>query len=37
LESLIGDNIKAYVNDMVVKTTVEDNLITDLTQTFANL
>jgi hypothetical protein len=37
LESHIGDNIEAYVDDVVVKTTVEDNLIVDLAQTFANL
>jgi hypothetical protein len=37
LESHIGDNVKAYVDNAVVKTTVEDNLITDLTQTFAKL
>jgi hypothetical protein len=37
LESQIGDNIKAYVDDVVVKPTVEDNLITDLVRTFANL
>jgi hypothetical protein len=30
LESQIGDNVQAYVNNMVVKTTVEDNLIADL-------
>jgi hypothetical protein len=37
LESQIGDNIEAYVDDVVVKTMVEDNLIADLTQTFTNL
>jgi hypothetical protein len=37
LESQIGKNVEAYVDDMVVKTTNEDNLITDLAQTFANL
>jgi hypothetical protein len=37
LESHIGDNIEEYVNDVVVRTTVEDNPIADLTQTFANL
>jgi hypothetical protein len=37
LESLIRDNVEAYVNDIVVKNTVEDNLIADLSQTFANL
>jgi hypothetical protein len=30
IESKIGDNIEAYVDNVVVKTTVEDNLITDL-------
>jgi hypothetical protein len=37
LESQIGDNDEAYVDDIVVKTTVEDNLIADLAQTSANL
>jgi hypothetical protein len=37
LESQIGKNVKAYVDDVVVKTTVEDKLITDLSETFANL
>jgi hypothetical protein len=37
LESQIGKNVEAYVEDVVVKTTAEDNLIVDLTQTFANL
>jgi hypothetical protein len=37
LESQIGKNVKAYVDDMVVKTTVEDDLIIDLAQTFNNL
>jgi hypothetical protein len=37
LESQIGDNVEAYIDDIVVKTTVEDNLIADLTYTFANL
>jgi hypothetical protein len=37
LESQIGNNIEAYIDDMVVKTTVEDNLIANLAQTFANL
>jgi hypothetical protein len=30
-------NIEAYVDDVVVKTTEEDQLIADLTETFANL
>jgi hypothetical protein len=37
LESQIGKNVKAQVNDVVVKTTNEDNLISDLAHTFANL
>jgi hypothetical protein len=37
LKSQIGKNVEAYVDDVVVKTTKEDKLITDLTETFANL
>jgi hypothetical protein len=37
LASQIGKNVKAYVHDVVVKTTKEDQLISDLTETFANL
>jgi hypothetical protein len=37
LESQIGKNIEAYVDDVVVMTTVEDDLIADLAETFANL
>jgi hypothetical protein len=37
LASHIGKNIEAYVDDVVVKTTVEDQLIADLPKTFANL
>jgi hypothetical protein len=37
LESQIGDNVEAYVDDVVVKTTMEDSLIADLARTFANL
>jgi hypothetical protein len=37
LESQIGDNVEVYVTDVVVKTIVEDNLIADLAQTFANI
>jgi hypothetical protein len=33
----IGKNIEAYVDDVVVKTIVENKLIADLTETFANL
>jgi hypothetical protein len=37
LESQIGKNIKAYIDDVVVKTTDKDDLIADLAQTFTNL
>jgi hypothetical protein len=37
LKSQIGKNVKAYVDNVVVKTTEEDQLITNLTETFANL
>jgi hypothetical protein len=37
LKSQIGKNVEAYVDDVVVKTTEEDKLIADLTETFANL
>jgi hypothetical protein len=37
LASQIGKNVEAYVDDVVVKTTEEDQLITDLAETFANL
>jgi hypothetical protein len=37
LKSQIGKNVEAYVDDVIVKTTEEDKLITDLTETFANL
>jgi hypothetical protein len=37
LKSQIEKNVEAYVDDVVVKTTVEDKLIADLTETFANL
>jgi hypothetical protein len=37
LKSQIGKNVEAYVDDVVVKTTEEDRLIADLTETFANL
>jgi hypothetical protein len=33
----IGKNVEAYVDDVVVKTTIKDNLIADLAETFANL
>jgi hypothetical protein len=37
LKSQIGKNVEAYVDDVVVKTTVEDKLIADHIKTFANL
>jgi hypothetical protein len=37
LKSQIGKNVEAYVDDIVVKTAEEDQLIADLTETFANL
>jgi hypothetical protein len=37
LEFQISKNVKSYIDDMVVKTTNEDDLIADLAQTFANL
>jgi hypothetical protein len=37
LKSQIGKNVEAYVDDVVVKTTEEDKLIADLTETFASL
>jgi hypothetical protein len=37
LGSQIGKNVETYVDDVVVKTTIEGNLITDLAETFANL
>jgi hypothetical protein len=37
LASQIGKNVEAYVDDVVVKTTKEDQLIANLTETFANL
>jgi hypothetical protein len=37
LASQIGKNVKAYVDDVFVKTTKEDQLIADLTETFASL
>jgi hypothetical protein len=37
LKAQIGKNVKAYVDDAVVKTTEEDKLIANLTETFANL
>jgi hypothetical protein len=37
LASQIGKNVEAYVDDVVIKTTKEDQLNVDLTETFANL
>jgi hypothetical protein len=37
IASQIGKNVEAYIDDVVVKTTKEDQLIADLTETFANL
>jgi hypothetical protein len=37
LKSQIGKNVETYVDDAVVNTTEEDQLITDLTETIANL
>jgi hypothetical protein len=37
LRSQISKNVEAYLDDVVVKTTIEDNLIADLAETFANL
>jgi hypothetical protein len=34
LESQIGKNVEAYVDEVVIKTTIEDKLITDLAETF---
>jgi hypothetical protein len=37
LESQIDKNVEAYVDDVVIKTTIEDDLIANLDQTFDNL
>jgi hypothetical protein len=37
LKTQIGKNVEAYADDVVVKTTEEDMLIADLTETFTNL
>jgi hypothetical protein len=37
LKSQVGKNVEAYVDDVVVKTTKQDQLINDLTETFSNL
>jgi hypothetical protein len=36
LKSQIGKNVEAYLDDLVVKTTEEDQLIADLTKNFTN-
>jgi hypothetical protein len=37
LKSQIGKNVEAYVDDVVVKTTEQDQLINNITETFSNL
>jgi hypothetical protein len=37
LQSQNGKNVEAYLEDMVVKTTVQDQLVADLAETFTNL
>jgi hypothetical protein len=37
MKSRIGKNVEAYVDDVVVKTPEKDQVIADLTETFANL
>ena len=37
LDQQISRNVKAYIDDMVVKTKTADKLIADLEETFANL
>jgi hypothetical protein len=37
LKSQIGKNVEAYMDDVVVNTTEQDQLIADLTETFSNL
>ena len=37
LNQQIGYNVKAYIDDVVVKSKTADNLITDLKETLANL
>ena len=34
LQEQIGKNIEAYINDVVVKSKIADNLIIDLEETF---
>ena len=37
LNQQIGHNVKAYINDVVVKSKTADNLLADLKEMFANL
>ena len=37
LDQQIGCNVKAYIDDVVIKSKTADNLIADLKETFANL
>ena len=37
LDQQIGRNIEAYIDDVVIKSKITDNLITDLEETFTNL
>jgi hypothetical protein len=37
LESQIGRNVHVYIDDVVVKSARQDDLVADLTETFANL
>lgn len=37
LESQIGRNVHVYIDDVVVKSTRQDDLVADLAETFANL
>ena len=37
LESQIGRNVHMYIDDMVVKSNRQDDLVADLAETFANL
>jgi len=37
LDQQIGRNVKAYIDDVVVKSKTSDELIADLKETFANL
>ena len=37
LDQQIGRNVEAYIDDVVIKTKIANNLIVDLEETFANL